>query len=171
MMKITPGLIHWEKWFWQRIFEDRFPNLGFAFFQPWLVYLGDNRDSMSLVEELAMSLNVNTAGHNLFQHRIPLPQQRAVCQVFLFTAQQNSKFFVTCVTDYFIRAVEVDFPLISKAFKNQLIIPEFPNFCNILRDIYEDCRVSQSLADFFKIWFDCVFRKLIPGTSPPTFPN
>ena len=104
---------------------------------------------MSMIEELAMSLNI--AGHNLLQHRIPLPQQRAVCQVFLFTAQQNSKFCVTCVTDYFIRAVEVDFPLISKAFKNQLIIPEFPNFCNILRDIYEDCRVSLSLANFFKI--------------------
>jgi len=44
----------------------------------------------------------------------------------------------------FARAVEVDFPLISKAFKNQLIIPEFPNFCNILRDIYEDCRKIDS---------------------------
>ena len=79
-MKIMPGFIHWEKWFWHRIFEDRFTNLVFAFFQPWLVYLGDNRDSMSMVEELAMSLN--TAGYNLLQHRIPLPQQRAVCQVF-----------------------------------------------------------------------------------------
>ena len=98
-------------------------------------------------------MSLNTAGYNLLQHRIPLPQQRAVRQVFsqLFSLPLSKTFCVTCVTDYFIRAVEVDFPLISKAFKNQLIIPEFPNFCNILRDIYEDCRVSQSLADFFKI--------------------
>ena len=62
--------------FWGSIYE-----FGFCFFcKPWLVYLGGNRYSMSMIEELAMSLNI--AGHNLLQHRIPLPQQRAVCQVF-----------------------------------------------------------------------------------------
>ena len=40
--------------------------------------------------------------------------------------------------------MEADFQLISKAFKNQLIIPEFPNFCGILRDIYEDCKVGMA---------------------------
>ena len=49
----------------------------------------------------------------------------------------------------FTRAVEADFELISKAFKNQLIIPEFPNFCGILRDIYEECRVGLPGAKFF----------------------
>ena len=49
----------------------------------------------------------------------------------------------------FARAVEADFQLISKAFKNQLIIPEFPNFCGILRDIYEECRVGLAGKKFF----------------------
>ena len=40
-----------------------------------------------------------------------------------------------------LRVVEADFELISKAFKNQLIIPEFPTFCATLRDIYEECKV------------------------------
>ena len=61
--------------FWGSIYE-----FLFFFCKPWLVYLGGNRYSMSMIEELAMSLNI--AGHNLLQHRIPLPQQRAVCQVF-----------------------------------------------------------------------------------------
>ena len=73
---------------------------------------------------------------------------------------------------FFTRAVEVDFQLISKAFKNQLIIPEFPNFCGILRDIYEDCRVSFLQANLFKSNFIFLsLRKLNREMLPPTYLN
>ena len=76
------------------------------------------------------------------------------------------------VVKYCTRAVEADFQLISKAFKNQLIIPEFPNFCGILRDIYEDCRVSFLQANSFKSNFIFLsLRKLNREMLPPTYLN
>jgi len=33
------------------------------------------------------------------------------------------------------RAIQADFKLIAKAFKNQLIIPEFPDFCQVIKEI------------------------------------
>jgi len=42
--------------------------------------------------------------------------------------------------EVFRRVIQSDFQLISKAFKNQLIIPEFPDFCKVIKEIYEDCK-------------------------------
>ena len=40
----------------------------------------------------------------------------------------------------FCRVIQPDFKLIAKAFKNQLIIPEFTDFCHVIKEIYEDCK-------------------------------
>lgn len=42
--------------------------------------------------------------------------------------------------EVFKRVIRPDFQLIAKAFKNQFIIPQFEDFCRVIRDIYEDCR-------------------------------
>ena len=91
-----------------------------------------------------------------------------------FARQLPFKIFFTKnqrkVVKYCTRAVEADFQLISKAFKNQLIIPEFPNFCCILRDIYEDCKVVLAQA---KVFWNLIFvlRKSKREMLPPTFLN
>ena len=55
-----------------------------------------------------------------------------------FTPKSKTKlnFFKTI----YFRVIQSDFQLISKAFKNQLIIPEFPDFCKVIKEIYEDCK-------------------------------
>ena len=37
------------------------------------------------------------------------------------------------------RVVKQDFQIISKAFKNQFVIPKFGDFCGHISSIYEDC--------------------------------
>ena len=39
----------------------------------------------------------------------------------------------------FKRVVKQDFQIISKAFKNQFVIPKFGDFCGLISDIYDDC--------------------------------
>ena len=78
----TSGKVILAPTFWGSIYK-----FGFCLFPTMAGIFRNDRDSMSTVEELPMS--VNTAGYNLLQHRIPLPQQRAVRQVFsqFFTLQ------------------------------------------------------------------------------------
>ena len=44
------------------------------------------------------------------------------------------------LTGALLRAIQPDFKLIAKAFKNQLIIPEFTDFCQVIKEIYEECK-------------------------------
>ena len=39
----------------------------------------------------------------------------------------------------FYRVVKQDFQIISKAFKNQFVIPKFGDFCGLISGIYDEC--------------------------------
>jgi hypothetical protein len=47
----------------------------------------------------------------------------------------------------FLRIVEPNFETISRAFKSQMIIPEFSDFCSTIQDIFQECQVIKKFKN------------------------
>jgi len=44
----------------------------------------------------------------------------------------------------FKKAVGEDTALLSRAFRNQFIVPEFPHFCQLVEGLYESCKQNEA---------------------------
>ena len=70
--------------------------------------------------------------------------------------------------DSFQRLIDKSLVLVSQAFSQKLVVPDFPDFCTHLKDIFRRCRSNTKvwidiilILTILKPWYDLMFCNII----------